>query len=103
MSELNTNKTNNKILVLDTEISKEDFLKNINIILNQTDMTYEDAEKKLNEYNNDYMKVLREYYGIKNNSKQNTSNDKTSINQMIYKEIRTYMNDLDSIRKKKIQ
>lgn len=93
MNNLNTNNTS-------IEEIKE---KNINIILTQTNMTYEDAEKKLNEYNNDYMKVLREYYGIKNNSKKSTSNDNSSINQMIYKEIRNYMNDLDNIRKQKSQ
>lgn len=78
--------------------------KYINIILTQTNMSYEEALQKLNEYNNDYMKVLYDYHGINNNpnSKSNSTNNtnNSSINQMIYKEIRIYMNSLDNIRKK---
>lgn len=70
---------------------------NINIILTQTTLTYEEASKKLEEYNNDYMKVLYEYHGIK--PKDNSVKTGGSINQMIYKEIRTYMNGLEELRK----
>lgn len=70
---------------------------NINKILAQTNMTYEEASKKLEDHNNDYMSVLYEYYGI-NKSKPTKP---ISVNQMIYKEIRNYMNDLENIYKNK--
>jgi hypothetical protein len=64
----------------------------IQIIMNQTDMSYENAKNKLNEYNNDYIKVIYDYLGVK---QKNIEKKSHSVNQLIYKEIRTYMNSFD--------
>lgn len=61
---------------------------NIAIILRQTDFTEEQAKKNLEKHNGDYIKVLEEYYGIKK-----TSQKQLTVNQQIYKEIRTVMDD----------
>ncbi len=61
---------------------------NIAIIIRQTDLTEEDAKKRLENHNGNYVKVLEEYYGIKK-----TSTKPSTINQQIYKEIRTVMDD----------
>lgn len=61
---------------------------NVAIILRQTDLTEEDAKKRLESHNGDYVKVLEEYYGIKK-----TLKNPSTINQLIYKEIRTVMDD----------
>ncbi len=61
---------------------------NIAIIIRQTDLSDEEAKKYLEKYDGDYMKVLEEYYGIKK-----TIQKSSTINQQIYKEIRTVMDD----------
>ena len=60
-----------------------------NLIMRQTNMTYDEANKKLLEKNYNYLQVIKEYIGIQNNMK--LDNDKKSINQKIYCEIRTFM------------
>jgi hypothetical protein len=59
-------------------------------ILNQTNYTEEIARKKLEEFNNDFMKVLKDYMGI---SEKKENNAVKSINQEIYRQIR---HNLDS-------
>jgi len=61
----------------------------IEMILRQTDYTYEEANKLLLENNNDVMAVIRLYL------KPPVSNEvkPLSMNQQIYKEIRTLMDD----------
>lgn len=61
---------------------------NVAIILRQTDLTEDDVKKRLESHNGDYVKVLEEYYGIKKIVKT-----PSTINQLIYKEIRTVMDD----------
>ena len=61
-----------------------------NIIMRQTDYDEEKAKNKLKEHNNDVLAVIKEYLG----PKKNVDTDKSkSINQMIYGEIRTLMDD----------
>ena len=60
----------------------------INIILRQTDLTYEEAKTKLETNSGDYMKTLNEYFGIKKTNKKDLT-----INQHIYTEIRSVMDD----------
>lgn len=63
-------------------------MNNINIVLSQTNYNEEEANLKLREHNNDPMSVIREYMGIKPAEKKTTVNSK-SLNQEIYKQIRT--------------
>lgn len=62
---------------------------NIEIILRQTTLTREEAIQKLNEYNNDYVKVIKFFMGIKEKNTEKI----VSVNQQIYKEIRTVLDD----------
>jgi len=71
----------NKVDNLDEMIKK---------IMNQTNYTEEIAKKKLEEFNNDFMKVLKDYMGI---SEKKHNNSVKSINQEIYRQIR---HNLDS-------
>ncbi len=59
----------------------------IEMVMRQTQYTYEEAAEKLEACNNDYMTVIRGSMGI------NKVEDKTvtSINQHVYKEIRGLM------------
>ena len=61
---------------------------NIAIILRQTDLTEDEAKTRLENHSGDYVKVLEEYYGIKKKVKPTST-----INQQIYKEIRSVMDD----------
>ena len=54
-------------------------------IMSQTTYSEEVARNKLNEFNNDYMKVLKEYMGI---PEKKTVETIKSVNQEIYKQIR---------------
>ena len=59
-------------------------MENISIIMRQTDYTEEMAIQKLEEFNNDYVKVIKDYLGI---SEKKVSVTK-SVNQEIYKQLR---------------
>lgn len=61
----------------------------INCILRQTNLTEKDAEKLLKENNNDVFKAIKQHYGII--EKKESTQEKVSVNQQIYKEIRTFM------------
>lgn len=61
----------------------------INIIMRQTNYTYEESKIKLELFNNDHIQVIKDYMGIPNNR----SNKITSINQEIYKQIRHKLNE----------
>ncbi len=54
-------------------------------VLAQTDYTEEKAAAKLQEFNNDLFRVLKDYMGI---PEKKTDNKIKSINQEIYKQIR---------------
>ena len=57
---------------------------NIQLILRQTDYTEEQAKEKLQEYNNDPLKVIRVYLGIT----EKKALPVKSVNQEIYKQMR---------------
>lgn len=61
----------------------------INCIIRQTNLNESDAEKLLIENNNDAFKAIKQHYGIIENKKP--TQEKVSVNQQIYKEIRTFM------------
>jgi hypothetical protein len=63
----------------------------VDMIIRQTNYDKATAEKKLTEYNNDVVQVIRAYL---NADKITTSSSaKLSTNQQIYKEIRGMMDD----------
>ena len=61
----------------------------INCILRQTNLSDTEAEKLLEENNNNAFKAIKQHYGIK--EKKESTQEKVSVNQQIYKEIRTFM------------
>ena len=61
----------------------------VEIVLRQTDYTREQAFSKLQEYNNDLTKVIKMYLGASSEKVKPV----TSVNQQIYSEIRTMMDD----------
>lgn len=81
---------------MNSDIDRQKLL--IEMVMRQTQYTYEEAAEQLEKFNNDYIKVIRESMGI------NKVEDKTvkSINQHVYKEIRGLMDDAaSSYRRKK--
>ena len=72
------------------QIDKQKLL--IEMVMRQTNYNYEQAEEELKKNNNNYIIVIREAMGIK----KETNNTVTSINQGIYKEIRTLMDTRDT-------
>ena len=56
------------------------------MVMRQTTYNYEETKEKLKEHNNNYVKVIQEYLG-----KQNTAIEPKTVNQKIYKEIRSFM------------
>lgn len=61
----------------------------IQCVVRQTNLTETAAEKLLEENNNDLIKAIKQYYGLKD--KKEVIQEKVSVNQQIYKEIRTLM------------
>ena len=59
----------------------------IEFVLRQTNMEREKAVEKLNEYDFDSIKVIKEHFGIKQKKQDNI----VSVNQQVYKEIRGFM------------
>jgi hypothetical protein len=71
-------------------IETEDIKFKIEMVLRQTDYSKDEAREKLFHHNFDEIKVIKEYLGIIpiNNSRSSIS----SINQEIYKQIRSHLN-----------
>jgi hypothetical protein len=68
------------------------------IILRQTDYTKDEAREKLQEYNYDHLKVIRDYLGV--TEKKELSKTK-SINQEIYTQLRHKLdNDMQNYQKR---
>ena len=63
---------------------------NIQIICRQTTYTEEEAKEKLELCSNDVSLVIKQYLGVQEKPKV-----KTSINQQIYSQLRTFMNDVN--------
>jgi hypothetical protein len=59
----------------------------IEFVLRQTNMEREKAVERLNEYDFDSIKVIKEHFGIKQKKQDNI----VSVNQQVYKEIRGFM------------
>jgi len=59
----------------------------IEFVLRQTNMEREKALEKLNEYDFDSIKVIKEHFGIK----EKIQDDTVSVNQQVYREIRGFM------------
>jgi hypothetical protein len=64
--------------------NNEDIERKINIIIGQTDYTYEISKEKLQKFNYDEIAVIRDYFGISPKKQAVQS----SLNQEIYKQIR---------------
>tara|TARA_Y100000591_G_scaffold269706_2_gene244312 strand:- start:3783 stop:4139 length:357 start_codon:yes stop_codon:yes gene_type:complete len=69
----------------DTSNCDANNIASIQIIMNQTNYDFNTAKKKLLEYENDYIKVIKDYMNITDNKKTSKS-----INQQIFKEFRTF-------------
>jgi hypothetical protein len=65
--------------------SNDDLEKHINKVMSQTNYTEEQAREKLQLFNCDYMKVLKDYMGIPDKKEEKKVK---SVNQEIYKQIR---------------
>ena len=68
----------------------------IEMVMRQTTYTYYESEEKLNANENNYMKVIKEFYGIKEQPKK-----EVTINQGIIKEIRGLMDTASNNFRKK--
>jgi len=60
----------------------------VQIILRQTNYTPDQAKEKLQQFDFDQEKVIRDYFGI---NKKSAPQKITSLNQTIYKELRGYL------------
>lgn len=69
----------------------------IQLVNTQTNYTNEEIKDKLNQHNNDYLAVIKEYMGITKETssyeKINSIDSKTSVNQKIYVNIRNFMDN----------
>jgi molybdopterin synthase catalytic subunit len=72
-------------------VKTDEFKEQIDIILRQTDYSYEVAKEKLEEYNRDHVAVIKAYMGIGRGDKD--KKHVNSINQEIYRQLR---NKLDN-------
>ena len=63
----------------------------IQIVCRQTELTEEEARDRLEKEQYNYMKVLNDYFGIKDTSKNKNRLSTLSTNQQIYGEIRNLM------------
>ena len=89
-------------IVNDTEISRENLKQLyesitqplnevIQIVCRQTELTEEEAKDRLEKEQYNYMKVLNDYFGIKDTSNNKNRMSTLSTNQQIYGEIRNLM------------
>jgi ATP-dependent Lon protease len=65
--------------------NNDDVDKYVKIVMTQTNYTEEEARQKLQLFNCDYMRVLKDYMGITEKKEVKAK----SLNQEIYKQIRT--------------
>ena len=66
----------------------------LNIITGQTDYTREQAQEKYEEWNGDYISVIKEY--LNPNFQKKKSTKKMSVNQQMMTEIRNFMDDVNT-------
>lgn len=61
----------------------------IQIVLRQTDYTADQAKEKLEAFNYNEINVIKDYMGIDMKKQESNNKQSSSINQQIYKQIRT--------------
>ena len=59
----------------------------VDIVLRQTTLSRDEVIERLSKNENNYLKVIEEFMGINKNKQKNI----ITVNQQIYKEIRTVM------------
>ena len=69
----------------------------VEMVMRQTNYSFDEAETNLVKHNNDYMKVIREAIGVA----PKAADTVTSINQGIYKEIRGLMDTAAAAHRRK--
>jgi hypothetical protein len=79
--------------------SKDDIEKNVNLVISQTNYTREEAIEKLQLFNCDPMKVIRDYMGIPDPSQKQCK--VKSVNQEIFKQIRTTLEASEKAHREK--
>jgi len=67
----------------------------IELIMRQTDYTEEVARMKLEYWKNNYLHVIKEYMNPNFQDKEKAPEPSSTKNQMIYGEIRTFMDDVN--------
>lgn len=67
----------------------------LKIVMTQTNYDKEMATKKLNEWNNDFIKVIKEY--LNPNFQEKTVEKKSTVNQKIIGEIRKFKDKQDGV------
>jgi len=72
---------------------------NIEIIMRQTDYTYEETRNKLQLYNNNITEVIRLYLKPETSGTPEIK-PQLSMNQQIYKEIRSLMDEIEVCKQK---
>jgi hypothetical protein len=75
---------------MNSENKKKIFNEMIQMVTRQTNLNYDEVKELLILNNYDYMKIIKENNGIVEKKKPESS---TSINQMVYNEIRGLMDD----------
>ena len=65
--------------------TSDNTIDNINLVMNQTDYNYATAQTKLIEFNNDYIKVIRNYLQIEEKKPV-----EKSLNQQMFSEMRSF-------------
>ena len=71
-------------------VCKTDISEKVEMIMRQTDYDAETAEKKLTEFDNDALKVIKHYLGILDKPTEKTK--LKSVNQEIYRQLRNKLN-----------
>jgi hypothetical protein len=82
------------------DLKVQDLKEMIDIVMRQTDYTHEEAELKLKLHDNNIMNVIRENI---NRNKAEPEKKEKSLQQAIYTEIRTFMDDIYKNKKTNAQ
>ncbi len=83
---------NKKMIDKQTELLNIKIEEQIQVIMRQTTYTYDEAKEELKRYNYNTFDVIRNFIsGEKSNSKKEDNKIKTSTNQEIYSQIRSYL------------
>ena len=72
----------------------QDVEETLKIIRSQTDYSQEQAKEKYEEWNGDYISVIKEY--LNPNFQKKKSTKKISVNQKMMTEIRNFMDDVNT-------